>query len=248
MYVDESGDSGLANSPTTHFCLSGLVVHESQWRPFINALIQFRKTLRVAYGLPIRGEIHASEFINKRAFNLDRHVRLAILRNSLDELAKLEYISLTNVVVSKVGKGPDYDVYENAWVTLFQRFENTMMYGNFPGNHRNDFGMVISDATAGRKLTRLVRRMAVYNYVPHDARIGGSRNLPITRIIEDPHQKDSAETLPIQMCDVVAYFLFQKFQPNSYLRRQRADGYFDRLLPILNRKASRYDPLGIVVL
>ena len=31
MYVDESGDSGLINSPSTHFVLSGLVIHESDW-------------------------------------------------------------------------------------------------------------------------------------------------------------------------------------------------------------------------
>jgi len=28
MYVDESGDPGLVGSPTEHFLLTGLVVHE----------------------------------------------------------------------------------------------------------------------------------------------------------------------------------------------------------------------------
>ena len=28
MYVDESGDSGLVNSPTRYFVLTGMVVHE----------------------------------------------------------------------------------------------------------------------------------------------------------------------------------------------------------------------------
>ena len=46
MYVDESGDTGLANSPTRYFVLSGIVVHESRWREFINALVAFRRTLR----------------------------------------------------------------------------------------------------------------------------------------------------------------------------------------------------------
>src|SRR2546425_7406636 len=73
MYVDESGDTGLINSPTRYFALSGIVVHESRWRDFINALIAFRKTLRTMHGLPIRAEIHASELINHRPFNLQKH-------------------------------------------------------------------------------------------------------------------------------------------------------------------------------
>ncbi|MBS4045127.1 MAG: DUF3800 domain-containing protein [Alphaproteobacteria bacterium] len=247
MYVDESGDTGLGNSPTRYFSLSGLVVHESRWRDFINVLIQFKRTMKEVYGLPVRAEIHASEFINSQVYGLERHIRLAILRNFLDELAKLDYISITNVVVDKNQKPADYDVFERAWQALFQRFENTLMYGNFPGGHRNDFGMVITDATNGKKLTRLVRRMAVYNPVPNMFGLG-SRNLPITKIIEDPHGKNSAETLPIQACDVAAYFLAQYHRPNSYIRRRGAQNYLGRLKPVLNLKASTKNQLGVVVL
>ena len=85
----------------------------------------------------------------------------------------------------------------------------------------------------------MVRRMAVHNYVPHDPHIrSGSRNIPIVRIIEDPYGKDSAETLPIQMVEVAAYFLHQRFKPNSYVRREKAEYYFDRLLPIFNLRAK----------
>jgi hypothetical protein len=249
MYVDESGDTGLHKSPTRYFALSGIIVHESRWRDFINALLAFRRTLKSVYGLPVRGEIHASVFVNGRAFNLPRHVRLAVLRNCLDELAKLNYISITNVIVDKQGKPPTYDVFHSAWGVLFQRFENTLQHGNFPGGHRHDHGTIITDATAGTKLTRLVRRMAVYNYIPHSPPFGpGSRNLPIVRVIEDPHGKDSAQTLPIQFCDVTAYFLYQRFRPNAYIRQQRAHLYFDRLKPALNTHASRFHALGIVVL
>jgi hypothetical protein len=247
MYVDETGDSGLHNSPTSYFGLSGLVVHESDWRRFINDLVAFRKTLRSTYGLPVRAEIHAAEFMSKRVHGLEKFERLAILRNTLDELAKLNYISVKNVIVHKVGKPPDYDVFLKAWQTLFQRFENTLSYGNFPGSHRNDHGMVISDATAGTKLTRLVRKMAVHNPVPHQAWAGvGYRNLPITRVIEDPQGRDSRDSLPIQMCDVCAYFLHQHFRPNSYIRRNSAQRYFSRLRPVLNTRASSSNGFGIV--
>jgi hypothetical protein len=249
MYVDESGDTGLVNSPTRYFVLSGIVIHESRWREFINALVAFRRTLKSVYGLPVRSEIHSSELINKNIFKIPKHDRLAILRNTLDEISKFDYISITNVVVNKAGKLGDYDVFDAAWGTLFQRFENTVSHGNFPGQHRQAFGIVFTDATAGQKLSMKIRKMAVHNPIPNDSRFaGGYRNMPIPRIIEDPNPRDSRSSLPIQMADVVAYTLHQKLSPNSYFKRQRASQYFDRLDSVLNKKASRYDPHGIVAL
>jgi hypothetical protein len=97
MYVDESGDTGLNGSPTSYFALSGIVVHESRWRDFLTQLIAFRKTLRSVYALPVRSEVHAAEFIGNRVRALGgsyikRHDRLAILRNTLDELAKMDFM------------------------------------------------------------------------------------------------------------------------------------------------------------
>ena len=248
MYVDESGDPGMVNSPGDHFVLSGIVMHERVWRDFVLNLVDFRRTLKAAYGLPIRTEIHSAEYIRKNVHGIQKFKRLAILRNCLDELAKRNDILITNVVVEKVGKAPDFDVFEFAWKTLFQRFENTLKYGNFPGAFRQDLGMVFTDATAGNKLLRLVRRMSVFNPVPNQSWMGlGFRNLPIVKIIEDPHGKDSRDSLIIQMADVCAYFLHQKFKPNGYIKKQGASRYFDRLKPVLNLRASGSDPLGVVV-
>lgn len=249
MYVDESGDSGLEDSPTGYFALSGIVVHERRWRQFMDTLVAFKKKMRAVHGLPVRAEIHSSEFIRSRVYGLDKHVRLAILRNAIDELAKTPDISITNVIVAKAGKPPEYDVFGAAWRSLFQRFENTLNYSNFPGGFRQDFGIVFTDATAGKRLQGIVRKMSVYNPIPNDADHGGGyRDLPITKIIEDPHGQNSAESLGVQMADVCAYFLHQRYRPNSYVRRKRAQLYFDRLGPVLNRAASRKNALGIVEL
>lgn len=250
MYVDESGDTGLVRSPTTHFALSGLVIHESRWRDFVTQVAAFKKTLRAVYGLPIRTEIHAAEYIKSPPVTgMGKHIRLAILRNFLDELAKMNFVSITNVVVNKTGKAPPYDVFTNAWQALFQRFENTMSYGNFPGGHRNDYGLVLTDATEGRKLQRMVRRMNVYNPVPNMAWAGpGARNLPILRVIEDPHPKDSRDSYFIQAADTCAYFVLQTVKPNSFIRRVGAQNYLRRLRPALNTRASYAHPLGIVML
>jgi len=206
--------------------------------------------MRSVHGLPRRTEIHASEFIRKAPIpGMPRYVRLAILRNFIDELAKINFISVTNVVIRKAGKTSNYEIFDTAWQALFQRFETTLLYGNFPGANRNDYGIVITDNTDGMKLQKMVRRMAVFNYVPYAIWTGrGSRNLPIKRIIEDPNTRDSQYSYIIQACDTVAYFLMQKFAPNSYVRRMGAQNYFDRLRPVLNLRASPGHPLGIVVL
>jgi hypothetical protein len=47
-------------------------------------------------------------------------------------------------------------------------------------------------------------------------------------VIEDPYGKDSATTLPIQMADVIAYFLMQRTSPNRYIQSQRAQNYLER--------------------
>lgn len=247
MYVDESGDPGNNITQSRYFCLSGIVVHESEWRDFIDRLIEFRRTLRDTYGLPMRSELHSAEFIRKNAFGIEKHQRLAILRNKIDELAKLNSISITNVVVNKSNKPNDYNIFETAWGTLFQRFENTLRHGNYPGGYKRSFGTVFTDATAGRTLQLQMRRMARHNPIPNKYG-GGFRNMPITRIVEDPSERDSKSSLPIQACDVVAYFLMQKLNPNSYIKRKSAAKYFDRLEPILNKNASARDPLGIVMI
>jgi len=183
---------------------------------------------------------------------MPRHVRLAILRNFIDELAKIDFISITSVMLLKAGKPPTHDVFTNVWQTLFQRFENTMNYGNFPGQFQSDFGIVITDNTDGMKLQKMVRKMAVYNPVPNIVSIygmgSGYRNLPIVKIIEEPNMRDSKYSYLIQACDVVAYFLLQRFAPNHYVRNMGAQHYYDRLRPVLNVRASRTNPLGIVVL
>lgn len=223
-----------------------MVVHESHWRNFINASKDFRRTVKDVYGSPVRTEIHAVKFLRHSEFAIEKHNRLAILRNYLDELAKLNFVSFTNVVIDKQGKPDNFDIFAAAWGVLFQRFENTLANGNFPGGYQRSFGKVFTDATNGQSLIRLMRKMSVYNPIPNMGR-PGYRNIPILRVIEDPSERDSAHSLPIQACDVVAYFLQQRLSPNSYIRRQHASGYFDRLEPVLNKNASRNNPLGIVL-
>lgn len=247
MYVDESGDPGNNTAQSDFFCLTGMVVHESEWRNFLDVTMRFRRTMKDVYGLPVRAEIHAVKLLRHSEFAIEKYKRLAILRNFLDELAKMNFVSLTNIVVDKRGKPADYDVFSSAWRTLFQRFENTLTHGNFPGGYKRSFGTVFTDATNGEKLTSIMRKMSVHNPIPNRGS-DGYRNMPILRVIEDPSPRNSAHSLPIQACDVVAYFLHQSLKPNTYVKKSGAQNYFRRLDAILNKNASLSNPSGIVIL
>lgn len=251
MYVDESGDPGLVNSPARYFVLSGLVMHELRWREFIDLMIAFRRRMKSSYQLGVRDEIHAAEFVRSSgSVNLPRNIRYLILRHFSEELSRMNWLSVTNVAVDKQGKPPVYDAFESVWRILFQRFENTLAHRNFPGpQNPDDNGIVICDDTNGGKLTKLMRKMSSYNPVPNQFHAGpGYRDMPIKKIIEDPNLRASWNSHPIQAADLCAFLLFQFLMPNSFMKRNWGQGLFKRLEPILNKKASTKHPLGIVML
>lgn len=250
MYVDESGDDGLLNSPTEFFMLSGLVVHELRWRDCVGRIYDFRKRMRDKFGLRVREEIHASHMISRpgELIRIKRNDRLAILRHFVDEIATLPDISIINVVVDKRTKQHDTDVFTLAWKALIQRFENTVSYRNFPGlANPDDRGMIFPDETNVKKLRTLIRRMRYYNPVPNVAEYGsGFRNLQLQYTIEDPNLRTSHDSFLIQVADTVAYFLLQRERPCTYIRKSGAHKYFERLGPVLCKVASKADTLGVV--
>jgi uncharacterized protein DUF3800 len=58
MFADESGDTGLINSQSSFFALTGLVVHELRWRACLDQILNFRRKLRNEVGLKLSEEIN----------------------------------------------------------------------------------------------------------------------------------------------------------------------------------------------
>lgn len=248
LYADESGDVGTTGSPGQYFCLSGLVVHELRWHATLEALIELRRRLRDTYGLKLREEVHAAEFIHRPGdlARIPKSLRLRILRDVLDFQAQLPDISIINVVVDKSQHTVDTDIFEMAWSTLIQRFHNTLSHRNFPGpQNPDDRGMLVVDRTDELKLRTLSRRMRRYNPVPRAYGLG-SHAVPITTIVEDAVHRDSRHSFFIQAADVNAYFLKQYHQACGYVKRKGGKNYFLRLQPVLCTVASRSNSYGIV--
>lgn len=241
MYIDESGDIGTTNSPTSHFILSSLIFQENHWLNMLNDLIDFRRVLKATYNLKIRDEIHASHFVNgkgldSRILSISRYNRLLILRDCLDWLNSRNELSIITVRVNKIGVA---DVFEKAWSTLIQRFENTLINNNFPGPQNNDTGIILCDNTDGGKLTKLLRSKRRINFIPNNNNYpSGSRNLLLRNVIEDPIFRDSKNSMFHQMVDVVAYFAKQHYQANLYIRRNGGRNYYNRLASVVNQYAT----------
>lgn len=252
MYVDESGDSGLANSPTRYFVLSGLVIHELRWQAYLDRLVSFRRTMKQDYGLRLREEFHAGAMITRPGLDLMRikkHDRLAMIRHFADCLAAMTEFSAINIIVDKQGKPLTYDVFEMAWKALIQRFENTLSHHNFPGpRNPDDRGLLLCDHTEDKKVTAVMRRMRKFNPVPHHPlySTSGYRDIPVLSIIEDPNFRDSLHSFFIQAVDLVAFLVYQGVAPNKYMRRNSGQNYHRRLAQIYCRHASRSDPHGFV--
>lgn len=250
MYVDESGDSGIINSPTRYYILTGVVFHELLWSDTLTSLIAFRRDLKLLKGLKIRDEIHSSPFINGRGgsnIKIQRHERLDILKRCLTWLDAQPGISTFSIVVDKQGKTSD--IFELAWNALLNRYENTIIHGNFPGpKNASDKGIVISDNTEGEKLTKLIRKMRHFNTVPHMGSVHGAgyRNLRLLHIIEDPVMRDSERSLFHQIVDVVAYSVRQKYEPNKYVRKKGGFTMYDKLSSVALQKASTHNNMGLV--
>lgn len=248
FYVDESGDIGLRASPSRYFVLSGFVVHELRWQSVLDSIIDFRRDIRNRYGLKLREEIHAAHFLQRPGLlqHIRKDIRLRILREVIDFESAIPDVSIINVVVDKAGKAINYDVFDQAWTCLIQRFHNTISHRNFPGpQNPQDYGLLVADRTDETKLRKLTRRMRRFNPVP--SKIGTqARQILLTTLVEDPVHRDSLHSYFVQLADVNAYFLYQKLNPCGYVRRKGARNYFDRLNPVLCKVASGTDPQGVV--
>ncbi|NBC56895.1 MAG: hypothetical protein GVY05_01220 [Bacteroidetes bacterium] len=104
--------------------------------------------------------------------------------------------------------------------------------------------MVVDD-TDSIKLQNLQRKMRIYNPTPtHYGE--GSYNAPINNILEDPFSRNSAQSYFIQTVDIIAHLLYRKEYPKGSLKKYGMEHLFNRLEPVLLKKASKSDNLGIV--
>ena len=107
---------------------------------------------------------------------------------------------------------------------------------------------MIFDEGKEAEITRLLRKMGVYNPVPVYVAPGVKevRNLAVDRIIEDPTFKQSERSYFIQMADFVAYALLRREKRLESKDKYGIHECFDLLTDAVERKASPRDPMGVI--
>jgi hypothetical protein len=273
FYVDESYDANK-------FCLTAIGIRHRDWREVFRLVREHRALLKEEHGIYVRKEIHARDFVSGRGKIADKDIgkwqRSRIYHGLLQLIARLPGVMLFNVCLD-VAAHEDAELA--AWDRLLNRIERTMKQietvqipqrralvekarGAFGDEAAKEFegplmrfamrALVFADQGREREITRIMRKMGVFNPVPsqHGGWSGGkaTKNIPLERIIEDPIFKPSHQSFLIQLADCAAYALLKRETlPTPLVKKYGLDEMFeDALAPVCFRAASPRDALGIV--
>ena len=120
FYVDESYDR-------EKFCLSAIAIRHSHWSEAFGAVKDYRARLKADYGVFLRAELHATEFVRGRGHVSDRCVtkwaRSRIFLEGLRLVARLPTVKLFNICLPNTGIAKTQIA---AWDRLTNRIERTM--------------------------------------------------------------------------------------------------------------------------
>lgn len=65
-YFDETGDDSSYTKSSTAFILTSLYMAASDWQENYNTLYALRKELSVAFGFPVKEEMHTKHFLTDK--------------------------------------------------------------------------------------------------------------------------------------------------------------------------------------
>jgi hypothetical protein len=200
-------------------------------------MITIRRILKESDGLPIRNELHATDWLGGKG-RFDRPIhrpdRARIYDYVLAGIAMLPGIQLFNAAVPKKEE-------ERAFERLMNRINVNMSKS---GSH----ALIISDH--GKDFTQMLRKLHRYNPIQSKfeawERGAATKNMILDRILEDIVYRDSENSLFIQAADLCDYALLRRESP---LRSKTALGLhqsFFILERIMVKAAFASDPYGII--
>ncbi len=229
VYLDESGDLSTG-------ILTALAIPVNTWQENFEIMKRFRKSLKKTDGINLHTELHAWKFVSGRGFLGDQIVtkyrRCIIFKDTCLLLKQMSGAHLFNAIFP-ANQG------ERAFEWLMNRVQRTM-------EAWDSHCIIVSDEGKEAAYTRIARRMHVYNPIPSSIYSGSSRNITISRIVEDPFFKKSERSYFIQLVDFCAYALLRFELPLPSKSKYGIDKVFPELEPALVKEANKKDPFGII--
>ncbi|MGE0542268.1 MAG: DUF3800 domain-containing protein [Dehalococcoidia bacterium] len=239
IYIDESFN-------THRSVVSAIGITDSAWNEVFAIVKAWRKTLRDQHGIRLAKELHAQPLLAGKGQLgprvVPRYTRAQIFKEGLEILAACgpDKVWVINVCLTGV---PGFDTLSLATERLLNRIQRCLL-------DRGRYGVLFFDAARERQTRRLMRKLRVYNPIPSAYGSwpeGLTKNITTDRILRDPVFVNSHEDYFVQLADFVAHALLKREEPPSdRVLRYRLHEAFEALDPILNKRASRKDPLGIV--
>lgn len=201
-YFDESGDAGLVNSPTQFFVLACVLVPEAEWMSSLDALVLLRSRLRARHGIATRPEMKSTDIRRGRGpllgLRLSPVDRMRLFRGLMIYQARaLPSIRTFAIAINKAacalkGREPR----ETAWQYALQRVDRFCKAAD-------SRAILFPDEGHGSFIKKLTRRYRRFQHIR--GAHGGTRDIPLLRILEDPNDRQSHDSYFIQLADWNAY-------------------------------------------
>jgi hypothetical protein len=218
LYVDESGDGGIDPGSSRHLVLSGVAMHEGQWRTLTQSLDEIQEI-----HFPLSGnniEFHASDIRSGRSVyrGIAPQERAAILADVYHVIPSTRQgLTLFAVIVDKQalfykynGKVAPYDRAFEGLCTMFNFFLQRMQKRT-----KNVLrGIVVFDE-ARPSLSKQIRTLLA------QFQAGGTRWATMTNLIETAFFFDSRNSRIMQLADFCSYAVYRWYEADddSFLRK-----------------------------
>lgn len=230
IYIDDSFEK-------PYQIYAAIAVPATRWGAVFDAIKEWRRALKQSDGILVTKEFHATEFCAGRGRLgpkiVGKYRRSEIFNEALALLNNLEGIKIFTVCHNQ----------NPAWALerLLTRVNKTL-------GAWDSHATLFFDEGKELEITRMMRRMGVFNPVPVYVAKGVTelQNLKLDRILEDPVFKQSEQSYLIQMADFVAYALLRKEVRLASKDKYKYHMSFYNLQNVLAREASTHDALGII--
>ena len=211
IYLDESGDPGLKNSPTNYYILAGFSLHHSDWHAFDERIQSFRKQMEHEFGFSADKELHTSEFLGSgfRIGGINRPVRLRIAQKLVGLLAESPEIRVFAWAIRKTTFHPLATISAHAMGDLHKWISSQIIYKPNTCEHQSFY--IVHDETSNPPFKTTVR--------------------PLT-LVGRPSCHPSQDGHFIQIADFIAYVVKQRLAPRTHARACELQDLCDGLAPV----------------
>ena len=254
-YFDETGDDGVTTSSSEQFVLTSLYMSAENWQSNFDHIRECRRKLKDQFGFHVSEEFHTKHLLSDkdpyRKYSWTAGQRQLIVKEMVMGVAGLR-AQVINVIIDKTHfKDQNYHVLENALKYNIQRIEN---------DSRGQWNyLIITDKGRLAPMRSTARAIRAFN--PIQSKFSYEyTNQPISNLIEDILEKDSAESYFIQACDLISYIvhLYYKTHYKKQVLPKRVgrtidDEFVGRAMAtlkdrgLLNLKANSNNTYGLVV-